>query len=155
MLTASELQHQFCFQPDHDYLNTKLGQSMKLLLIPLHAQGQHLWALFQVFIAQTKSWEAPTLPWKPTSACMTQPWWRMASNTGTAHPSDASEARLWVKDTRQPPPGASGHAALSEGFRQQQKNSITSVSVWNSVGCASSLIWGKAKAIKAQEVWSR
>lgn len=122
---------------------------MRLLLITLHAQGQHCWAVFHVIMAQTKSWEAPTLPWKPTYYCMMQPcggW------------PQTQELLIWVVPASQvsggrTSSGASSHFALSKVFWHQQKSSITSVSVWNSVGCSSWLIWAEAKAIKAQVVW--
>lgn len=106
---------------------------MKLLLITLPAQGQQCWAVFQVLTAQAKSWEAPTLPWKPSYECMMQPcggW------------PQTQELLIWVTPARRASGWRTPGAILwcqqplcsEQGILTSTKSSITSVLIWNPVG---------------------
>lgn len=67
---------------------------------------------------------------------------RVTSDTGITQLSDTSTLRLWVKDTWQP------SLVMSEqGILTATQSGTASVSVWNSVGCSSWPIRGKAKAV--------
>lgn len=151
MLTASELQHQLCSQPGHDYLNTKPTAEHEAAAYHPPSPGTALLGTFPTPRGPGKVLGSTNTSMEAKLSMHDASSWRMTSNTGIAPVSDASRESFWVKDTWQPSPGASRNSALSKIFPHQQKGASHQFQSRILLGCSSSLIWGKARAITGQE----